>query len=105
MAATLASLAWLMLSCSPVACVYPQKNMRFLSVLFVPVFILAAAFLRSLLSAWKQRASSPIFAATVAVVVVGVTASAAADLARFDHWFFAKEVPDLATPWFTRGGK
>src|SRR5262249_7304671 len=100
----LTSLAWLVLSCRLVACAYPPENMRFLSVIFVPVFILAAAFLRALLAAWAERASTPVFAATVAAVVVGLAASAAADLSRFDHWFFAKQVPDLATPWFTRRG-
>src|SRR5262249_1413241 len=93
----LTSLAWLVLSCGLVACAYPQKNMRFLSVIFVPVFILAAAFVRALLAAWEERASTPVFAATVAAVVVGLAASAAADLSRFDPSFFAKQVPDLAT--------
>jgi 4-amino-4-deoxy-L-arabinose transferase-like glycosyltransferase len=101
----LTSLAWLVVSYGLVACLHSQKNMRFLSVIFVPVFFLAASLVRSLLATLRERVATPVFAVTVMVVAVGLAASAVADLARFDHWFMVEEVPDLATPWFTSGGK
>ncbi|MGH7731996.1 MAG: ArnT family glycosyltransferase [Candidatus Eiseniibacteriota bacterium] len=100
----LAWLAWLVLSYGLVACVAPQKNMRFLSIIVVPTFVLAASLVRASLAALKERIPARVYRAVSVAVATGLVASAAADLARFHHWFIVRGIPDLATPWFTGGG-
>lgn len=95
-------LTWLVLLFAGIACAYSQKNLRFLSVIFVPTYALASTFTVAALAALKPRVSLPIFRAAVAVVVIGLCESAGSDLARFHHWFVVRATPDLATPWFTR---
>jgi len=100
----LTSLAWLVLAFGAVACIHSQKNMRFLSVIFVPVFILAAALVCASLAALKERIPRGGHRAVVLAVALALAVSAAADLVRFHQWFIIRGVPDLATPWFTGGG-
>jgi len=100
--ALLDALAWFALVFGGIACAYSQKNLRFLSVIFTPTYALAAAFTVAALAALQRHVSMPMFRAAVAVVVIGLCASAGADLARFHHWFVVRATPDLATPWFTK---
>jgi 4-amino-4-deoxy-L-arabinose transferase-like glycosyltransferase len=101
-AALLGALGWFVLAYGFIACVYSQKNLRFLSPIYVPVFILAAALVRAAVAVLRRRLSANAFRVVLATVAVALAVSAAADLARFQHWFIDQEVPDLATPWFTR---
>jgi hypothetical protein len=98
----LEALAWFVIAYGFIACVYSQKNLRFLSPIYVPVFILAAALVRTAVAALRGRLSTRAFRGVLVTVAVALAVSAAADLGRFHHWFIMKEVPDLATPWFTR---
>jgi 4-amino-4-deoxy-L-arabinose transferase-like glycosyltransferase len=101
-ATLLGALAWFVLAYGLIACVYSQKNLRFLSPIFAPVFVLAAALVRAVVVAIRGRLPANAFRGVVALAVAALVVSAAADLARFHHWFIEKKVPDLATPWFTK---
>lgn len=96
------TLAWLVLLFGAIACAYPQKNLRFLSIIFVPTYALAATLTVAVLEALKARLPVLLFRGAVAVVALGLCASAVADLLRYHHWFVVRAVPDLATPWFTK---
>jgi 4-amino-4-deoxy-L-arabinose transferase-like glycosyltransferase len=98
----LGALAWFVLAYGLIACIYSQKNLRFLSPIYVPVFILAAALVRAAVAVLRRHLPTIAFRGVVAAVAVVLAVSAAADLGRFHHWFIEREVADLATPWFTK---
>jgi 4-amino-4-deoxy-L-arabinose transferase-like glycosyltransferase len=99
--ALLASLAWLVISCGVVMCVASQKNMRFLSIIFVPIFLLASALVRAGMVALAPRIPARAYRVALVALALVLAASAVADVARFHQWFIVRGVPDLATPWFT----
>ena len=85
-----------------VSCVYSSKNMRFLSPIYSPVAILAAALVVRALGWLRDRlpgvAGRGVVAAATALLLFG----AWADARRFDHYFNELQIQDLATPWFTK---
>jgi hypothetical protein len=103
----LQSVAWYTLAFLLVACFYPQKNMRFLSPIYAPVALLAAVMIRA---AWEwtgarlaTRGRNPLRIAT-ALGALLLLLSLGADVRRFADLFLRREIPDLATPWFTGKG-
>lgn len=85
-----------------VSCAYSSKNMRFLSPLYAPVALLAAAVVKRLLSALHAGLPVTAWRTAAAVVAVVLMLSAWSDARRFDHWFNELQIQDLATPWFTK---
>ena len=98
-AATLALAGYALGFCA-VAFGYFSKNMRFLSPVFAPVYLLAGALVVAVLGRLRARVSRRAFAAAVAATALALAASAALDLRRFDHYFNEMQIQDLATPWF-----
>ena len=101
--AALAVAAWFTLIFGALACVYQQKNLRFLSPVYAPVALLAAALVRSGLAWLGGRLSPRLGRVMVAVATIVLVASLYADLRRFADFFLRRDLPDLATPWFTGG--
>lgn len=97
----LASAAWLTLAVGALACAYGQKNLRFLSPIYAPIALLAAALAGSALSWLRGRLPRGIGRVMVAVLGIALAVSLYADLRRFANHFLRRDVPDLATPWFT----
>ena len=85
-----------------VSCVYSSKNMRFLSPLYAPVAILAAALVRALVAWLRARLAAPAWRVAMAGLVLLLLGAAVADTRRFDHYFNQLQIQDLATPWFTQ---
>ncbi len=100
--AALAALGALALGFGAVAFGYYSKNMRFLSPIYAPTFLLAAALIAAGVSYVRAHAPRAAAIAVVAAVALGLAASAVLDVRRFDHWFNELEMQDLATPWFTQ---
>jgi 4-amino-4-deoxy-L-arabinose transferase-like glycosyltransferase len=98
----LAALGWLVLGFGAVSFSYYSKNLRFLSPIYAPVCLLAAALVGSSLAALRVRAPRPVALAGVIAVVIALAASAVLDVRRFDHYFNELQIQDLATPWFTQ---
>ncbi|HEV2106416.1 MAG TPA: hypothetical protein VGU27_11885, partial [Candidatus Eisenbacteria bacterium] len=98
-AATLALAGYALGFCA-VAFGYFSKNMRFLSPVFAPVYLLAGALVVAVLGRLRARVPRRAFAAAVAATALALAASAALDLRRFDHYFNEMQIQDLATPWF-----
>ena len=84
------------------ALVYPQKNLRFLSPLYAPLDLLAAALVRALAAWLRARLPAPAFRLAAGTIALSLLAAAAADHHRFIEYFIRRGIPDLATPWFTR---
>ena len=97
-----ATLAYLVIVFIAVALVYPQKNLRFLSPTYAPLDLLAAGLLWGGLSHVRARVRSAVHRRIAAAMGLGLAALAAADHQRFVTYFVQRQVPDLATPWFTR---
>ena len=97
----LAALGALVLGFGAVAFGYYSKNMRFLSPIYAPTFLLAAALIAAIAGWVRARAPRALARTVIAVIAIAVAASAALDVRRFDHWFNELEMQDLATPWFT----
>ena len=85
-----------------VSCAYSSKNMRFLSPLYGPVALLAAALVTRGLTALRSLLPVAAWRTVTAVVTVVLVLSAFSDARRFDHWFNGLQIQDLATPWFTK---
>ena len=85
-----------------VSCAYSSKNMRFLSPLYAPVALLAAAFVVRVFAALRARLPAAAWRTAVAAVAIVLALSAWADARRFDHYFNEIQIQDLATPWFTK---
>ena len=98
----LVALGWLVLGFGAVAFSYYSKNLRFLSPIYAPVCLLAAALVWSGLASLRARAPRPVALAGAIAVVIALAASAVLDARRFDHYFNELQVQDLATPWFTQ---
>ena len=96
----LSSVAWMVLLVTGAACLYTQKNVRFLSPIYAPVALLAAAVVRTGLVALRERLPAGAFRVAATGVVLLVLLSAVADLNRFTELFLRRGVTDLATPWF-----
>jgi hypothetical protein len=99
--ASLVAIAALVAGFAAVAFAYSSKNMRFLSPIYGPVFLLAAALVHSLVGAVRSRVPRAAGIVLAAVAAVALAGSAALDLRRFDHYFNELQIQDLATPWFT----
>lgn len=98
----LVALGWLVIGFGAVAFSYYSKNLRFLSPIYAPVCLLAAALVWSGLASLRARAPRPVALAGAIAVVIALTASAVLDARRFDHYFNELQMQDLATPWFTQ---
>jgi hypothetical protein len=81
---------------------YFSKNMRFLSPIYAPVALLAAATVVAAIEWLRPRVPRPAHVAIAALVVVGLLGAAFLDARRFDHYFNEIQIQDLATPWFTK---
>jgi drug/metabolite transporter (DMT)-like permease len=101
----LAALGGIVLGFGAVAFSYYSKNLRFLSPIYAPVCLLAAALVVSALASLRARAPRPVAWVGVAVVVLALAASAVLDVRRFDHYFNELQMQDLATPWFTQADR
>ena len=99
---TLVALGWLVLGFGAVAFSYYSKNLRFLSPIYAPTFLLAAALVAAAVGWVRAHAPRAVALAVVVAVVLALGASAALDARRFDHWFNELEMQDLATPWYTQ---
>ena len=100
----LQAVAWYTAALLLVACLYPQKNLRFLSPIYGSIAILAALTLRAARD-WARahlpaRARNALRVAT-ALTAVLIVLSVSADVRRFADLFLGRQIPDLATPWFT----
>jgi 4-amino-4-deoxy-L-arabinose transferase-like glycosyltransferase len=85
-----------------VSCAYSSKNMRFLSPVYAPVALLAAALVTNALERLRVRVP-PVAWRLAAAVTAGLLLFAAwSDARRFDHYFNEIQIQDLATPWFTK---
>jgi hypothetical protein len=100
-ALALRSLAWLTLAFLAAALAWPQKNLRFLSPIYAPLDLLAAALVWGALE--RARARLPAAARETGVALAGAAllVAAVADHQRFVELFERRGIPDLATPWFT----
>ncbi len=99
----LIALAWFVIAFTGVVAGYHLKNLRLLSVVYGPVYLLAAALVWSALSWLARRVPARAFALGIGAVAVALLASSYLDLRRFHDLFIRREVPDLATPWFVGG--
>jgi 4-amino-4-deoxy-L-arabinose transferase-like glycosyltransferase len=95
------TLAGLTLAFVAVAFVYPQKNLRFLSPVYAPLDLLAARLVWTALAWVRLRRPAMARGAVVALALI-LLGSALADHRRFERDFIERQIPDLATPWFTR---
>ena len=84
-----------------VAVAYSQKNMRFVSALYAPLYLTAGALVQGVVGALTRRNSRSGARVAIAALVVLMLLSVLGDRARFERWFIRRGVPDLATPWFT----
>jgi hypothetical protein len=85
-----------------ISCVYGSKNMRFLSPIYSPVAVLAAALVMSVLGWLRARVPLAAWRGAVAAVAGLLLLAAWSDARRFDHYFNEIQIQDLATPWFTK---
>ena len=101
----LVALGWLVLGFGAVAFSYYSKNLRFLSPIYAPVCLLAAALVGSGLAALRARVPRRVAWVAVVVVALAFAGSALLDARRFDHYFNELQMQDLATPWFTQADR
>jgi hypothetical protein len=87
---------------SAVSFAYFSKNMRFLSPIYAPVALLAAALIAAALSGLRARLPRPAYVLAVALATLTLMGFAVRDALRFDHYFNEIQIQDLATPWFTK---
>jgi len=80
------------------ACVYTQKNLRFLSPVYAPVYLLAGALVAAAVEAAGRRAGRNGFAAATLVAALILTSLAVGDVRRFHDVFVKAAVRDLSTP-------
>lgn len=93
-------LAWFVLVLLGVALCYSPKNLRYVSVVYAPLYILAAAQLHDLarsLAAQRWGSLRNIYV-VIGVLLAGLSLH---DYQTFDRYFIKRSIPDLATPWFT----
>jgi hypothetical protein len=98
----LQSLGGFMLAFVAIALAYPQKNMRFLSPLYAPIALLAAALVWAAIATLRARLPATAYRIGVAVIAAALVAAAVADHQRFVEYFITRGIPDLATPWLTQ---
>lgn len=98
----LVSLSVFVLIFAAAAMAYPQKNLRFVSALYAPLYLIAGSLVVDTVGALRRRVSVTVARITLSAVVVVLVFSVFADRACFEHWFVQRWVPDLATPWFTQ---
>ncbi len=84
------------------ALIYPTKNMRFLSPIYPALEILAATMIVSFYAMMRSRVPARAFRAGVVALAVVLALSALREHERFERYFVAGGVPDLATPWLTK---
>jgi 4-amino-4-deoxy-L-arabinose transferase-like glycosyltransferase len=96
------TLAWLAIAFVAVALVYPQKNLRFLSPVYAPLDLLAAALVWAAVGWVRLRTPFSIYRGACVALALILFVSALADHRRFVTYFIERQIPDLATPWFTR---
>jgi 4-amino-4-deoxy-L-arabinose transferase-like glycosyltransferase len=99
--AALTMLAWFVILVTLLACSWPQKNLRFLSVIYGAVDLLAAAFVWCALAALRSRLSPKLFRITAGLTAGLLVFSAWRSLLRFDELFVRRDILDLVTPWLT----
>lgn len=97
----LVALGWLVAGFAAVAFSWPSKNMRFLSPIYAPACLLAASTVWAGVGFLRARAPRALALAGIVTLATALSASAALDARRFDHYFNDLEIQDLATPWFT----
>jgi len=81
---------------------YPLKSIRFLSPAFAPAAMLGGIAVMAALREARARLSASGYRVVVGAAVVLLVVMAVFDLRRFLELFVRREIPDLATPWFTR---
>ncbi len=97
----LTAAGWFVVLFGLAASLYTQKNLRFLSPIYAPVALLAAALVRASLAAARARMPSGAFRTLVLAVAVLLAVAAAADVRRFADFFLKRDILDLALPWLT----
>ena len=98
-AVVLGASAWFALIGLGAACLYRQKNLRFLSPIYAAVALLAAATVRAGLARLRARLPAGIARRATAGVAILLVASLGMDLLRFQEQFVRRDVLDLVTPW------
>ena len=63
---------------------------------------LAAAWIVDGMAALRARVPAQAFRPCVVALVAALAVSAFGEHRRFEKYFVAREVPDLATPWLTK---
>ena len=96
------TLAWLAIAFVAVALAYPQKNLRFLSPVYAPLDLLAGALVWAALGWLRPRTPFSIYRSACVALALLLFVSALGDHRRFVTYFIERQIPDLATPWFTR---
>jgi 4-amino-4-deoxy-L-arabinose transferase-like glycosyltransferase len=94
----LTSLAWLMIVFGGAALVYSQKNMRFLSPIYAPTFLLAGSLVWAVLVSLRDRAPAMAWRAAVGLVALGLVFSGYGEVRRFEHYFVDRGITDLVAP-------
>jgi len=94
----LRSVAWFALVVLAVAAVYPQKNLRFLSPILGPLYLLGGALVAFGVDALRKRMGRNAFVAGVLVVGLAVAGLAVRDQRVFTELLAANDGGDLATP-------
>lgn len=97
----LVALGWLVAGFAAVAFGFSSKNMRFLSPIYAPVYLLAASLAWASVAFLHARAARRLAVAGIVTLAIAIAASAVLDARRFDHYFNELQIQDLATPWFT----
>lgn len=97
---TLVVLGVMVVSFLTLALAYPQKNMRFLSPIYAPLFLMGGAAVYGLVERFGARVPSTVRPLLIGAVIAALLWLAANNHQRFVFWFIERAVPDLATPWF-----
>jgi len=95
----LPALAWLVLVYGAVVMTQDPKNLRQLSPILVPLYLLAAVLVAAVLAEVRRRLPTTLGWGVTAAAGGGLAVAAFLDLDRFIGYFVIGGVPDLATPW------
>jgi 4-amino-4-deoxy-L-arabinose transferase-like glycosyltransferase len=95
----LQALAWFVVIFLAVAMWQNPKNMRQLSPMLVPLYLLAAVVVCAVLAALRRRLPAALGWGLTALAGGALAGAAFFDLDRFIHYFVISGVPDLATPF------
>jgi hypothetical protein len=93
-------LSWFVVVLLGVALFYSPKNLRYVSVVYAPLYLLAAAMLYEAVRGLAMRRWGTLRDLYIGVAVL-LAMSAVHDYQVFDKYFVQRAIPDLATPWFT----